>query len=146
LAKLEVVSRLARLLDTDDFEAAAALIAPGCEYRARSETLVGRDAIVASYAASSRWAREHQIAVSYSSEIEPATGDEVPVLFIDDLVHLDRRHRYRCRQRFRVGDGGLVDRIVHEEIMGERAALEEFLRMGGIERGERPVDPAAPVR
>jgi hypothetical protein len=136
LAQVEVVRKLARALDADDFVAAAGLIAPDCEYRARSETLVGREAIVASYASASRWAREHQVGVGYSSEIEPASGDEVPVLFIDDLVHLGRRHRYRCRQRFRVGEGGLVDRIVHEEIAGERPALEEFLRAGGIERGE----------
>src|SRR5262249_32886429 len=131
----EVVGRLARLLDADDFGAAAGLIAPDCEYRARRETLIGRDAIVASYAASSGWAREHQIAGGYSSEIEAVAVDEGSLLFTDDLVLNGRSHRYRCRQRFHVGEDGLVNRIVHEEIATERLALEEFMRAGGITFG-----------
>jgi len=146
-AKLEIVGRLARLLDADDFGAAADLIAPDCEYRARRETLVGRDAIVASYAASSRWGREHQIAVTYSSEIESTVGNEVPVLFTDDLVLEGRPHRYRCRQWFRVRDDGLVDRIVHEDIGAERSALEAFLRAGGFTVGADDAGgPPGPAR
>jgi hypothetical protein len=126
------VRALARALDADDFEAAARWISLGCEYDARGEILRGREAIIASYAASSAWGREH-LSVAYTSEVEPPIGREVPVLFTDDLGHGERTHRYRCRQRFTVGGDGLIERIMHEEIPGEREKLEAFFRQCGIE-------------
>jgi hypothetical protein len=126
------VRALARALDADDFQTAARWIAIDCEYDARGEMLRGREAIIASYAASSAWGRE-RLTVTYASEVEAPAGREVPVRFTDDLGHGERTHRYRCRQRFTVGSDGLVERIVHEEIPGEREALEAFFRECGIE-------------
>jgi hypothetical protein len=131
-----VVRGLARALDADDFEAAARHLSPACRYQARGEVLAGREQIIASYAGSSRWGREHLASLSYESEIEPPRGGEVPVLFIDHLTHGGRTHRYRCRQRFTVGEDGLVSLIVHEEIPGEREALEAFFRDCGV--ADRP--------
>ncbi len=129
-----MVRGLARALDQDDFEAAAAYISTECEYRTGDEVLIGRDAIIGSYAASSTWGRGHLTTLTYASEVEAPRGGEVPVLFIDDLSHGGRSHRYRCRQRFTVGSDGLITRIVHEELPGERQALDEFFRECGLQR------------
>ena len=112
---------------------AASRAAPGSAARSGASTIPrGREAIIASYAASSAWGRE-RLTLTYVSEVEPGVGREVPVLFTDDLGHGERTHRYRCRQKFTVGRDGLIERIVHEEIPGEREALEEFFRQCGIE-------------
>src|SRR5262249_20839692 len=77
--ELEVVRGLARALDVDDFEAAAGFLSPACEYDARGERLVGREAIIASYAASSAWGRGNLSSLTYASEVEPPRDGEVPV-------------------------------------------------------------------
>jgi hypothetical protein len=128
-----VVRGLARALDADDFEAAARLLSPSCEYDARGERIVGREAIIASYAASSAWGRGNLSSLTYASDVEPPRDGEVPVLFTDDLSHGERTHRFRCRQRFTVGPDRLVSRIVHEELPGEREALDAFFRECGLD-------------
>ena len=127
-----MVRGLARALDADDFESVARFIAPECEYQARGEVLIGRETIVASYAASSAWGREHLATLTYASEIETPEGSEVPVRFTDDMRHGDRKHRFSCRQRFTVGPDGLIVRIVHEELPGEREALDAFFHDCGL--------------
>jgi hypothetical protein len=126
------VAGLARALDADDFETAARYLSPECEYEARGELVLGREMVIASYAASSAWGREHLATLTYVSEVESPSGSEVPVLFTDDLSQGGREHRYRCRQRFTVGADGLVSRIVHEEIPGEREALDSFFLDCGL--------------
>jgi hypothetical protein len=128
----DVVRDLARALDADDFARVAQSLAPDCEYRIGEELNCGPEEIVASYAHSSAWARENLDRIEYTSEVEPADGNEVGVRFEDHLVHGGQQHRFRCRQRFVVGDAGLVERIVHEEIPGEREALNEFFRANGL--------------
>ena len=131
----QVVEGLARALDADDFAAARTFLASECIYETGSETHHGPEAILASYAAASAWARRVFDEVRYESVVEPAVGTAATVNFMDYLLKAGARwHRHRCRQEFTVGPGGRVVRIVHHEIAGERDAVEAYFRECGIER------------
>ena len=130
-----IVGWLAAALDADDFAAARRLLADDCVYEGASETRHDSQAITASYAEASAWARRTFDEVRYESEVGIAEGDTVPVLFTDYLLKAGARwHRYRCRQEFTVGRNGRVARIVHHDLPGEREALEAYFKECGIER------------
>jgi hypothetical protein len=131
----EVVGRLARCLDADDFAGARALLADDCLYRVGDEVHRGPEAILASYRAAS--ARAHALfdEVRYQSEVESTAAAIASVTFTDYLFKVGCGwHRHRCRQEFTVGADGRVVGIVHREIPGEREALDVYLRKCGIER------------
>jgi hypothetical protein len=129
-----VAAALARALDADDFVTVRSLLADDCVYETGRETLRGPEAIVSSYAGASAWARRALDEVRYASEVAPAAGAEVTVTFTDYLFRAGGGwHRHRCRQTFTVS-GGRVARIVHDEIEGEREALDAYFRACGIER------------
>jgi hypothetical protein len=130
-----IVRRLAAALDADDFATARALIHDDCVYVGVAETMRGAEAIVASYADASAWARRTFDDVRYESETGSAEGATVPVTFTDYLLKAGGRwHRYRCRQDFSVGVDGCITRIVHHDLPGEREALDAYFRESGIER------------
>ncbi len=129
-----VAAAFAQALDHDDYVGAARWLASDAVYEIGERTLVGSVAILASYADASTWAAHAFDEVRYESEIGEADGDSVTVTYTDHLAKGGRRHTHRCRQRLTLNDEGRVSRIVHEEIAGEREALDAFFRATGVER------------
>jgi RimJ/RimL family protein N-acetyltransferase len=128
--------RFAAALDADEFEVARPLLAPECVYEVRGETLVGRDAILRSYAAATRRARSAFERVAYESAVE-ATPGGARVRFVDVLGLGGREHRHTSRQHLTLGPARTsVTRIVHEDLPGEREALAAFVAAA------RPAAPA----
>lgn len=131
----EVILGLARALDADDFSAARAYLASDCVYESGGETHRGPDAIMASYASASAWAKRTFDEVRYESEVGPVEGATASVTYTDYILKAGHAwHRYRCRQALTVGEDGRIVRIVHGEIPSERAALNDFFKSCGIER------------
>lgn len=131
----DVIERLARALDADDFEAAGALLADGCVYEAGDGAKHGPEAVRSAYAAASAWARRAFDDVRYESAVENVIGPTGTVCFTDYVLKAGGRwHRHRCRQEFTVDGNGRIARIVHREIEGEREALDAYLRECGISR------------
>jgi hypothetical protein len=129
----QIVECLARALDADDFPAVRALLAEDCVYELRGETLTGAADIVTAYADASSRARRDFDDVRYESEVLEVEGENATVQFTDYLgVAGGHWHRHRCRQRFTVGPGARIVRIVHVDLPGEREALAEFLRVAGV--------------
>ena len=128
-----VVSDLAAALDRDDFIEAARFLATDCIYEIGDETRIGSAAILASYAGSSTWGREH-FDLRYESEVGEPEGDTVAVTYVDHLTLAEHHHTYRCRQHLTVGPEGRVTRIVHEELPGEREKLDQFFQECGVEK------------
>lgn len=134
-AAREVVARLARALDADDYTGARACLDDDCVYLGRDETWTGSEAIIGSYADASAWAHRTFDEVRYASEVGEAAGATVPVTFTDYLLKAGGHwHRYRCRQEFTVGTGGRIVRITHHDLPGEREGLDAYFRECGIER------------
>jgi hypothetical protein len=131
----DVISGLARALDDDDFATARTFLAEDCVYEVGETTHRGPAAIVGSYAAAS--ARAHRLfdEVRYESEVGPVTGAAATVTFTDYLFKAGHPwHRYRLQQTFTVDATGRIARIVHEEIPGERARLDDYFKACGIAR------------
>ena len=132
----ERVQQLAHFLDLDAFELARPLLSSECVYEVRGETHVGPNAILASYAAATRYAHTTFDEIRYESEIvgEPVTGT-FSVRFTDVLAHGGAVHRHRSLQHWTFGADGRVERIVHEDLPGEREAVRAFALSCGIAMG-----------
>jgi hypothetical protein len=118
---------LARALDDDDFAGAANVLDPGCSYQSPEGLITGPDAIVASYRAHSERARATFDEVVYESEIGDVSDGEIPIVYIDRIRQGRARHVHRCRQWVHVAASGRIDSIRHEELHGEREALNRFV-------------------
>lgn len=133
LDPLTVAKDFATALDRCDFAKAALYLSPDCHYQARSEELIGPDAIVASYRDSAEWASLTLEQVIYESEVQK-DGDDLSVLYTDHIMHQGQTHEYRSRQHLTINGEGKVIRIVHEELPGEREKLHGFFVRCGVRR------------
>ncbi|HEU5297047.1 MAG TPA: nuclear transport factor 2 family protein [Burkholderiaceae bacterium] len=129
--------RLAKALDADDFDAVAALLAPTCQYQSPNGMVVGPAAIVASYRQAANWAKSAIQRVAYSSSVRVMHEQAAVITFVDDLLHNGQSHRHTCEQQVHIDQSGLVCRIVHVELVGERDAVDAFLLAIGIDRDRR---------
>ncbi len=133
LAAIDRARAFAAALDADDFERARPLLATQCHYAVRGTSLVGPDAILASYAEATRFAHALVDEVAYESRaVEDDAG--LRILFTDVLRHRGREHRHQCVQRLTVNAEGCIERIVHEDLSGEKEALNAFLDACAIVR------------
>lgn len=121
------VAALVRALDAANFAAATETIAPHAVYEKDGETLEGVSAIIASYRASHDRAIATLDRIEYRSSYEVLAPGIVRVRFEDRIELRGRKHRFHCEQDMSVGRSKLVERIVHRELDGERAALDAFL-------------------
>ncbi len=115
-------------LDHNDFDAARALLRDDCEYLIRGETLHGAVAIVASYRDADENAGRTFDHHAYDSSVVEAGDDEAIIEFVDHLELGGRSLTHRCHQRILPGPGGLIHRIEHIDLPGEREAVDDFLR------------------
>lgn len=133
---VETVAVFAKALDAEDFETAAAMLTPECEYASPDGTLIGPDAIVASYRSHAERARWRLDEVEYESVVEPAEDGTVRVLYVDRIRLGEHRHEYRCRQVLTVAPGRGIVRIAHEEIAGEAERVLAFYERCGLRSRE----------
>lgn len=123
----------ASALDRSDFAAAGTLLAPDAIYFARLGALRGPEAIVQSYVGADAWAKHHLGSIGYESSVVAMTGSDFEITFVDHIAHAGESHTYRCSQRIHVSASGLVSRIEHRELPGQREALQAFLRQVGVD-------------
>jgi hypothetical protein len=126
-ASLETGRRLAAALDAEDYGAAKACLAVDCVYHGPFGVLTGREAIVASYRENAADGRQRFDAVQYESLVESLGAGEVLITYTDRVRLGNRSHDFRCKQRISIGAGGLVKKIYHQELPGERERLTAFV-------------------
>ena len=133
---LSIARRFAAALDHDDFDAAGALLGDNCLYVIRDETHRGSKAILDSYREASEWVHDALDGVEYESSVSPDEDDDrrVAITFVDHLRQGDRRHTHTCVQVITCVDG-LITRIEHVDLPGEREAVGAFLDEVGISTG-----------
>jgi hypothetical protein len=128
---LDVARRLANALDAEDYGAAEACLAADCIYHGPSDVLTGAAAIVASYRDSAAVGRQRFDEVQYESFVESLGAGEVLVHYTDRVRLGELTHEFRCQQRIWIEANGLVKKIRHEELPGERERLAAFTSAGG---------------
>jgi len=123
---LTVTTQFAMALDTEDYATARTLLSNDCLYEIGAQTLIGIDAIVASYQKDSNEAPKRFDAIEYASAVE-STGTNTAVIKFTDRVRLaDEWHDYYCMQHVTTNHDGLIGSIRHEEIPGQRETLNAF--------------------
>lgn len=130
-----VVERFALSLDGEDYGSATLLLSADCEYRIRGKTIVGAEAIIASYRGNGDAAQNFD-SIAYGSSVRAGGGDPkmgwIVIEFWDEITHRGRSHRHQCEQWARVVDGAIVE-IEHRDVEGELESLNAFKAWCGIE-------------
>jgi hypothetical protein len=134
LNPLSIVRRFATALDRSDFAEAARYLAPGCRYDTGHGELTGPEAIIASYRESDEWGRGVLDQVVFESEVQQENDGSFTVLYLDRIRLHGETLEYRSRQHLWLNDDGQVVRILHEELPGQREALDAFFARHGLRR------------
>ena len=122
----QIVSAFAASLDAEDYRSTGSCLAEDCVYESPDGDLTG-PAILDSYQGNGDSARERFDSIVYRHEVAPLSEGWYQVTFIDELSAAHGSHVFRCRQRVHVEDGK-IDRIIHEEIPGERDRLNAYMQ------------------
>ena len=122
-----VAGCFAKALDADDFESAITTLSPECQYSFNDELLQGPDTIIQSYRDASEKAKQLFDRIDYRSELVEIGAERVVVKFWDRLEVRGQSHLYSSKQQLTFSPDGRIVRIDHEEISGEREALDAFL-------------------
>lgn len=131
----DVVESLATALDEDDYESARAVLAPEIVYEIGDETLVGREAVVASYRSASEMAHELFDGVGYGHEIVAAVDEATfRIRYLDLLTAGGESHSHYAEQEITVDPELGVVRIVHIPLPGEREKVDAFMARHNISR------------
>jgi len=126
-----VAGRFAAALDAEDYVAARALAAEDCVYRLGEAVISGLDAIIESYRGNGESAQRRFDEVRYVSSVEQTGASTAVINFTDRLRLGDQWHEFHCRQHLRVGAGGLIEEIRHEELPNQRKQLSAFETRAG---------------
>lgn len=130
--RMAIAGRFAAALDREDYEAATGLLRADCVYVIRGETHRGPAAIIDSYRGNGDTAARVFDRVEYESAVGQS-GDGWPVItFTDHIRHAGRPHTHVCEQRLCVDENGLIGRIEHHDLPGERERLAEFKQSVGL--------------
>lgn len=131
--KKRIVEAFGIALDHDDFEYIQTIMAPACIYDNGDEVLTGPVEIAADYKKNMERGKAMLDRLEWGeSYVEHHAGDDYFVYFEDRLQHGGESHTYKCRQKIRVNDDMKLIRIEHQELPGEREAVEAFKRRVGV--------------
>ena len=134
---LAAARAFADALDQNDFESAAAMLAPDCRYVQESAltsegTLVGPDAILASYRWHDERSRRLFDRVEYSSDVEVLSDHSAVIRFMDMIEKSGQQHSYSCFQQLTFDDHWRIERIVQQDIPAEITAVKAFFERVGV--------------
>ncbi|QDU40759.1 SnoaL-like domain protein [Maioricimonas rarisocia] len=128
-----VAERFAQALDHEEYHAASKLLADDCVYTCRGSTYRGPEAIIDSYRGHGDAASRDFDGIEYESRVEERADGMAVIEFVDQLTHRGKSHTFTSQQVIEVGDDGLIRRIEHVDLPGQREALETFLRECGVQ-------------
>lgn len=128
---LAVATRFALALDAEDYPTATALLEASASYAIRGQTFDGPDAIIESYRANGDSASSTFDSIAYSSAVREGEDGWLIIAFADHLTHAGRTHEHRCEQWVQVR-AGLIHRIEHHDLPGERERLDAFKQAVGL--------------
>ena len=123
---IEHALQLAKALDAEDYDAAVEHLAQGCTYEFRGSVIEGADAVIASYRAAEEAGRDRFDAIHYESSVSAVGTDAARIDYTDIVTIAGDTHAHRCSQEVSLDNDGLVSRIRHVDLEGEREALQEF--------------------
>jgi len=121
-------------LDHEDFDAATTFLDDSCTYDSPVGSVQGAAEIIDSYRKNAEWAADAFDELRYESAIELQPDGTVLITYTDNTVHSGMTHKYQCQQVLTFNECGKIAHITHQEIEGQKEALEGFLKRCGIKR------------
>ncbi len=132
MERLDVAKRFAGSLDQDDFEQAQQWLCDNATYDTGKETLVGKDAILASYRASTERARRLLDRIAYESDVEVSDTGAISIRYLDHISHTGISFTHQCRQHLEFNDSYQIKHIRHEDLPGQQERLQAFCAQVGL--------------
>ncbi|MGI9244900.1 MAG: hypothetical protein ACR2RV_29120 [Verrucomicrobiales bacterium] len=117
---------LAQALDREDYPLARRRLRDDCIYQIRGEVIHGAEAIIDSYRSAGDGGRERFDSLSFESKVHEIGRGQARIDYTDIVTRSGDQHVHRCSQVVEIGDDGLISRIEHVDLDGEREALEAF--------------------
>lgn len=131
---MDVAQAFAKALDREDYAGVAGLMDSSARYSLDDEEIAGPPAIVESYRKNGDWAARTLDNVTYESSVEVDVAGRAVITFFDHIEHAGARITHVCEQCIHIGDSGLVERIEHHDLPGQRERLAVFFKRVGVDR------------
>ncbi len=123
---LENVESLAKALDAEGYDLAGSFFHDDCVYEIRGEVILGKKEIISSYHENGEAGRKRFDTVVYESEVTGLDLNRVRIDYTDIVTRSGDTHVHRCAQEASCDDAGMIVKLVHLDLPGERVALELF--------------------
>lgn len=121
-------------LDEEKYDDVVNCLSPECEYEISGQVHIGSAAILASYQGNGDWAAKNIDKISYGSALIEVNEKLATVEFLDHLEHGGQKFTHRCHQHLEFDAIGLICKIRHEDLPGERESLNAFFESVGLKR------------
>jgi hypothetical protein len=128
----EIVDRFAEALDRDDYVTASHCMEPDATYDDADKIIVGRDAILASFKATSDWGRTHLDELRFLHHINQSAPLEIH--FIDILICDREELTLEHAMHVTLSKRGLIAQLRLIRPLDERAKVRAFFERHGIQR------------
>ncbi len=129
----EIATQFGVSLDNNNFNATKKLLSKDCKYIIGKETLIGPEAICASYQQNMIEGRKKLDKLEWGkSNIEAINNSEYFVHFTDYLTHQGIHHTHKCKQKLTINNSGKIILIEHINDLVEQNSLDEFYRKVGL--------------
>jgi hypothetical protein len=129
----EIAIQFGQSLDNDDFNQTKKLLSQSCKYIIGDDTLVGPENICQSYEQNMIEGRKKLDVLEWGqSRIETIDNSEFYVHFTDYLTHKGVKYTHRCKQKLRMNEDGLINRIEHIHDQEEQNRLNEYYKRVGL--------------
>jgi len=123
---IEIVKQFAESLDAEDYQTSRALLSEQCEYTCREKLYCGPVAIIETYREAGNTASCEFETIEYESSVSSVTDHAALIHFKDHLSHQGQRLTFECHQLVEIDEEGMITRIEHRDLPGQREALNEF--------------------
>ncbi len=124
---LNVAKHFAKALDNENYKIAKGLISNRCEYAFRDQIYCGPSKIIELYQIAGDSANNDFNSIEYESQVTPLEDDKALISFIDHFIYKTEKCTYKCQQVIEVDNLGLIIKIRHIDLPGQRQILEDFI-------------------
>ncbi|MBU0507028.1 hypothetical protein KJ708_13650 [bacterium] len=130
----KLANQFAKALDNSDFDAALTCLDDNCIYYCRGKVYSGNKSIISEYRKNSDWAENAFENISYESSTETISDKQFKIHLTDKVSHKGHYLHHKSEQILLFNDSGLIERIEHIDLPGEREKAAKFFQDCGVTR------------
>ena len=129
---LETAKAFATHMDHDNFASAKTFLAEDCQYVSGDKIYNGPSEIMASYKEHSDYAKSTFDSVIYESSVKQLKNGIFEATYKDVIKKNGNSHSYSCKQILEFNSNGKIQKIIHQDILGEYEKLKAFYKKTGV--------------